>query len=255
MGQDAMPDKITEVLVDALKQAMAVPDEQRLYRSGKLAGLFPSRAGASAEAATRALNDKLLEVSRIETKGKTAIEWVRLTPHGLNFVYEHESPLRVLEEVRDLLHVTREGMPLWMTKIQQEWNAAGERLADDVRQLAQRLDALTRRVDEALRRVDLQRVEKTNGADATIPWASQALAYLDRRREGGRTGQCPLPELFAALRAADTALSIPNFHGGLRRLFDRRAVELLPFEGSAAELPEPEYALLDGECVYYYATR
>lgn len=249
-----MPDKITEILVDALKQAMAVPEEQRLYRSGKLTGLFPSRTGGSGEAAARALNDRLIEVVRVETKGKTAIEWVRLTPQGLSYVYEQENPIRVLEEVRDLLSTTREGMPLWMTQIQQDWQAAGERLAADVRQLAQRLDALTRRVDEALRRVDLHRVATTNG-DGDISWAGAALAYLDRRKEGGRPGNCPLPELFAALRVDDAGLSIPNFHGGLRRLFDRRAIELLPFEGPAAELPEPEYALLDGEQVFYYATR
>src|SRR5204863_10166749 len=100
-----------------------------------------------------------------------------------------------------------------------------------------------------------QRVEKANGADSSIPWARAALAYLDRRKEGGRPGKCPLPELFAALRSEDAALSIPSFHGGLRRLSDRRAVELLPFEGSAAELPQPEYALPDGERVFYYATR
>ncbi len=250
-----MPDKTTEVLIDALKQAMAASEEQRLYKSGKLPGLFPSRTGASAEAATRALADKLLEVSRVETKGRTAIDWVRLTPQGLNFVYEHEDPVRVLEEVRDLMLATREGMPLWMTQIRQDWQAAGERLAADVKQLAQRLEALTRRVEEALRRADLYRLEKTNGADATVPWAGFALAYLDRRREGGRPGECTLPELFAALRTEDASLSIPSFHGGLRRLFDRRAVELLPFEGAAAELPEPEYALLDGERVFYYAKR
>src|SRR5437762_3562172 len=143
-----MPDKLTETLVEALKLAMASPAEQRLYRSGKLAGLFASRAGVSGEAAGRALREQLLEVVRVETKGKTAIEWVRLTPQGLNFVYEHDSPLRLLEEIADLLHTTREGMPLWMTQIQQQWRTAGERLAADVRQLAQRIEALTVRVDE-----------------------------------------------------------------------------------------------------------
>src|SRR5438067_12803103 len=35
----------TELLLDALKAAIATPGEHRLFRSGKLAGLFPSRAG------------------------------------------------------------------------------------------------------------------------------------------------------------------------------------------------------------------
>jgi hypothetical protein len=194
----SMADKVTEILVEALKQAMAVTDEQRLYRSGKLAGLFPSRTGASADAAGRALREQFLEVVRVETKGKTAIEWVRITPQGLNFVYDQESPVRVLEEVADLLHTTREGLPLWMTQMQQEWRTAGERLAAEVRQLAQRLDALTRRVEEALRRTDVHRVERANGTDGGVPWAPAALAYLDRRKETGAAGRCTLPELFAA---------------------------------------------------------
>jgi hypothetical protein len=248
-----MADKVTEILVEALKQAMAVTDEQRLYRSGKLTGLFPSRTGAAAEAAGRALSEQLLEVTRVETKGKTAIEWVRITPQGLNFVYDRESPIRVLEEVADLLHTTREGLPLWMTQMQQEWRTAGERLAAEVRQLAQRVDALTHRVEEALRRSDVHRVERANGTD--IPWAPAALAYLDKRKETGAAGRCTLPELFAALRSGHGELSIPEFLGGLRRLNDRRALELAPFEGSPAELPEPEYVMLDGERVMYYVTR
>src|SRR5437868_2041740 len=96
-----MADKTSETLIEALKQALAEPAEQRLYRSGKLPGLFPSRSGASAEAASRALQEGLLEVARTEYKGKTIIEWVRITPRGVDFVHDHESPVRVLEELRD----------------------------------------------------------------------------------------------------------------------------------------------------------
>ena len=62
-----------------LKQCLADPAEQRLFKSGKLDGLFASRTGTNAEAASRALADGLLEVVRTETKGKTTTEWVRLT--------------------------------------------------------------------------------------------------------------------------------------------------------------------------------
>src|SRR3954452_12143973 len=55
-AQRAMPDRVTEVLTAALKQALADhPAEQRLYKSGKLEGLFPGRGGAGGEAAARAL--------------------------------------------------------------------------------------------------------------------------------------------------------------------------------------------------------
>ena len=54
-----MADKVSTILIDALKQAWAEPAEQRLYKSGKLDGLFSSRMGVNGEAASRALRDGL----------------------------------------------------------------------------------------------------------------------------------------------------------------------------------------------------
>src|SRR3954469_6526145 len=55
-GMDAPPDpRRTELLLDAVKAAIGTPGEHRLFRSGKLAGLFPSRAGPSADAALAAI--------------------------------------------------------------------------------------------------------------------------------------------------------------------------------------------------------
>ena len=45
-----------------------------------------------------------------------------------------------------------------------------------------------------------------------------------------------------------------DFHVGLRRLHDRGVLRLLPFEGPDGP-PEPEYALLDGPAMYYFAAR
>src|SRR4051794_35335439 len=86
-----MIDKVTQTLIDALKEALAEPGEQRLFRTGKLEGLFAGRTGTNAEAAERALREGLLEVVRTETKGKTATEWVRLTPRAMEFLHHHES--------------------------------------------------------------------------------------------------------------------------------------------------------------------
>src|SRR5438067_1451323 len=77
-GRRTMADKTLETLLDALKQALTEPKEQPLYKSGKLAGLFPGRTGSNGEAAARAVREGLLDVVRTETRGKTVIEWVRL---------------------------------------------------------------------------------------------------------------------------------------------------------------------------------
>lgn len=247
-------DKATEVLIEALKQALADAGEQRLYRSGKLDGLFASRAGANAEAATRALQTGLLEVVRTETKGKTTVEWVRLTPRGLTFLHEHESPRRALEDLVAVLQTNRAQIPIWLADMRQELQALGSRLADEAQRWSQRLEALSQRVEEALRRAEARGPALVPGAE-TMPWAVDALVHLDRRRASGAAGDCPLPELFTVLREKHGDLSVATFHEGLRRLHDRRALRLLPFTGPPDDLREPEFALLDGADLMYFVTR
>ena len=88
-----MGERPSEFLITALKQALAEPGERRLFRSGKLPGLFASKTGAAAEVAFAALRDGLFEITRTETKGKIAIDWVEITPKGVEFLHAHESPL------------------------------------------------------------------------------------------------------------------------------------------------------------------
>lgn len=248
-------DKVTEALLDALKLALAEPGEQRLFKSGKLSGLFPSRSGANAEAAVQALRDHLLEIVRTETKGKTTIEWVRLTPRGVDFVHDHESPILVLRELRTVLQTTRDGVPLWLADLRRDVQTLGTQLADEVQRVLHQLEALQQRVEEALRRADASGPQVPDGVRSAVPWALEALAYLDRRQTGGAGSECALPELFAALREQHADLTLTTFHDGLRRLRDSRALRLLPFTDLTQQLPEPEYALLDGASMFYYVSR
>jgi hypothetical protein len=245
-----MIDRVMDVLTEALKQALDDPSvERRLFKSGKLDGLFPGRGGAGGEAAARALADDLLELVRTETKGKTSIEWVRLTPRGVAFLNDHESPARALHGLRDALRANQQAVPLWLADMHTTLKALDERLATDAQKWQLRLDALTRRVEETLRRLDASAPPPE--VTRAYPWATDALAYLDQRRGGGAAGDCPLPELFGALARQHVGLSVGSFHEGLRRLRERRALRLVPANG--AELTHPEYALLDGGTVLYYA--
>src|SRR5919201_5602799 len=126
-----MADKVTEALVDALKQALAEPGEQRLFKSGKLDGLFAGRGGANAEAAARAVREGLLEVVRTETKGKTTIEWVRPTPRALEFLHAQESPVQALKDLQAVLQVNRERVPLWLTEMRRQEQELAGRLAEE----------------------------------------------------------------------------------------------------------------------------
>jgi hypothetical protein len=248
-------DRTTQILLDALKQAHAEPTEQRLYKSGKLAGLFPARHGGSGEAAARALRDGLLEVVRTELRGKAAIEWVRPTPRSVEFLHQQESPLCALAELKAALQTSREGVPGWLQEIHKGFKDLAERLTEEVQRALHRLDALSDRVEQALQRLAEAEPQLPNGVASALPWASDVLAYLDHRRAAGAGDACSLPELFKALAERHAELSVTDFHAGLRRLRDRRVLRLLPFEGPAGELRQPEYALLDGTTMLYYASR
>jgi hypothetical protein len=250
-----MIDKATETLLDALKKAMLAPGEQRLFKSGKLDGLFPGKAGLNAAAAAQAIRDNLLEVARTETKGKTTIEWVRLTPKGVELVHHHESPTRAMDELQDALHITLDGVPVWMAGVRQELQALGQRLTDEVQNVCHRLEVLSQRVAESLGKADNQVAPLPNDLMAAVPWGVAALAYLDKRRAGGAANDCPLPDLFRAVRETRPELTVQEFHDGLRKLHDRGALRLLPHAGGQEALPEPEYALPEGNVMYYSVAR
>ncbi len=246
-------DKVQQILIESLRQAAGEPAEQRLYRSGKLPGIFPGRTGASHEAATQALREQLVEVVRTETKGKTTVEWARVTPKGVEFLHSHESPVRALDELRAALQATREGVPAWVAEIRARLEALAGRLTEEVQAVMRRLDVLSQRVAEALQRAG-HGTGLPEQAVASLPWGPDAVGYLERRKAGGVQNDCPMPELFAALKEKHPELLVKDFHAGLRRLHDRGAVRLVPFADNGA-LPEPEYALLDGAAVYYHVAR
>jgi hypothetical protein len=250
-----MPEKAAAVLIDALKQALAEPAEQRLYKSGKLDGLFAGRTGVNGEAASQALRDSLLEVVRTETKGKITTEWVRATPRATEFLHQQESPVQALRDLQAILQTNRQSVPLWLAEMQRELANLASRIGEEARNWTHRLEALSEQVERALRRVEAAESSMPDGAGSDSPWAVEMLTFLDRRRKSGARGDCPLPELFAALREKHGELSVPAFHDTLRRLQDRRAVRLVPFDGSPHEISEPEYALVDGTSVLYFVAR
>jgi hypothetical protein len=246
-----MVDKVTELLLDVLKQALTESGEHRLFRSGKLDGLFPSHTALNNEASDLALRDGLLEVVRMETKGKTTTQWVRSTTKAVEFIHRHESPLQTLQELQAVLQTSRDGLPLWLDDMRQRLNHLGEELTREAQKWTQRLEALHRQVGEALEKTQpLPRHAHQGGEDGL--WARESLGYLERRKASGAPGHCSLPELFSALQAGHRDLSIPGFHDQLLRMQDRRALRLLPFPGEPNAIPEPEFALPDGMQLLYY---
>ncbi len=250
-----MSDRTNEALMAALKLALAEPREHRLYRGGKLAGLFASRHGPAGDAAALAVRDGLFEICRSEAKGKFTVDWVRLTPKGVEFLHAHESPLAVLRELQTSLRTTRAGVPIWLDTLRAHWEKFSETMHADAQQMLVRLDAMAERVEEALRRADAIGPRLPTSVSATVPWAIEAMTYLDHRRDSGAAEDCPLPELFAALRGSHPQLSLVEFQDGLRRLFEHKALRLLPLRSGNGAMPEPEYVMCEGADLLYYASR
>jgi hypothetical protein len=250
-GFVSVPDpRRAEHLLEALKAALATPGEHRLFRAGKIAGLFAARTGPAGEAALQALRDGLLETTRTEVKGKFVTEWVRATPKAVGFVHEHDSPRSILRELKDVLQATRTGVPAWMAEAKQEVAALSASFEVRASAMLARLDDLAKRCEAALRRAEASAPAVAEPVARVVPWATEALEYLDRRGDLGTPGDCPLPELFHALRANRPDLALTDFYDGMKRLHDLRAVRLLP----AAEIAEPEFAVVvEGKLTYLVA--
>lgn len=246
-----MVDKATQLVLEVLKQAVTEPGEQRLFRTGKLDGLFPSHTAANNEAADLALRDGLLEVVRTETKGKTTTQWVRTTAKAVEFIHHHESPLQTLQELQAILQTSRDGLPVWMDDLRQRLTQLGEELTRESQKWSQRLEALHLQVSEALTKVQPLPGQVATGNEEN-QWARESLGYLKRRKVSGAAGQCSLPELFSALRSGHGDLSITGFHDHLLRMQERHTVKLLPFPGDPGSIPEPEYALPEGADLLYF---
>jgi hypothetical protein len=243
--------KVAEHLVDALKLAIETPSEHRLFRWGKLAGLFSSRIGASGAAATRAVSDGLVEVTRTEARGKLIVEWVRATPLAMSYVHDHDSPKAVLRELRSVLGATRSAVPEWMEQARDEAAQLALRFEHRAQEILERLEKLSHRVESALRRTEAAPSLGSTMA-ALVPWGVAALEYLDRRNET-LSGDCPLPDLFRAMQVRLPELTLPAFQDGLRRLHDARAIRLLSAEENA--MIEPEFAFVVGTVMVWYVHR
>ncbi len=236
-----------EYLLEALKTALHTAGEHRLFQSGKLPGLFPSRAGVASEAALLAIRDGLLETVRTEAKGKIFTEWVCATPKAVGYIHEHDSPRSILRELKDVLQTTRSGVPAFMAEAKAELSALSANFEERASAMLARLDDLAKRCEDALRRAETRGPGVAKSVGRMVPWAIEALEYLDRRTESGATGECLLPELFHAVCVRFPALELPAFQDGVKRLHDVRAVSLSP----ADSLPEPEYAVVvEGQLMY-----
>ena len=234
-------DRRTFALLEALKAAA-------LERGDKAAS---RRTRFNADLANQSVQDGLLEITRTETIGKVLVEWVKITQKGVDLLLESESPVHALQELRSTLAVNREGLPIWAEQMRARFGELADRFDAEIEQMRDRLEQLAQRVTATLVRLE---AAQPQAPPASVPWAQETLAYLERRKQVGLGERCSLADLFGALKEQHGDLSIKDFHTGLKRLHERQVLALLP-STAVGDAPGPEYALLDGAAVYYYVGR
>jgi hypothetical protein len=274
-------DKLTQQITDALTRAASEPTGLPLYASKADPGLFPNAASAK-PAAQKCLSDNLVGVVATDARGKAPRDLYGLTEKGWEFLLAAVNPKQVLEdfvrvlearrgEVGELLDTARkmadslQGLKDAVSRVLPSVSAA--RLpAHPERQVG----GVNRECERANPSVTPDRqvgVRQQVAPDLTVDAHSDsALAVLEAppapdlaptilAHLSDRTGatDCPLPELFRAVSSVD-APTIGSFHDCLRQLHAAGVITLPAWTGPLYALPEPQYALLIGHGIAYYAS-
>ena len=202
-----------DTLLDALKAALAVPGEHRLFRSGKLAGLFNSRFGQ-----LRMRHCSRFKMVCSKACGRRQRE--RLSRSGCGRL-----PRLLSTSTRTILHGPCCGNcePYWprpvpvcppgsMTRGRTWRHLPSDSKRDGVD--LKRLDDLTLRVEAALRRAETTSrwSERHNFASGAVGGGGAGISGSPSRPRARRR-ECPLPELFDAVQRKARDANAPRIPG------------------------------------------
>lgn len=216
-----MTDKLTPLILSTLTRAAALPSGQPPFASKKQPGLFPNTSLG------KAAHKRCLEEGWLRPQADA----VQITDAGRRHLLESQNPREVLE---DLVRVVESRL------------ASANELAAAARRSAEELTAVRGLVAACLPNIAAGRVPRDEGRNL----AAEVLAALQDRIAS--TGEdCPLPDLYRRLPGPPT---LGAFHDALRELHRRGRLHLHPWTGPLYALPEPEFALLAGHEVTFYAS-
>jgi hypothetical protein len=237
-----MADKSTQLILDALNRAVHDPEGLPLHGSKAAPGMFPATALAR-QAAHRCKEEGLVRVVSSQRRGKQVLEICALTDKGLAFLLREANPRQVLEDFIRALEARQSQLADLVRSAQR---AAGG---------VEALRAVTLKVLQQLLHKEPAPADKTSvNGNGAAPWPTAALQRLAQWQTANASEDCPLPELFRHLRQKYDALTVGQFHDGLRQLHQQDKVYLHPWTGPLYALPEPSCALLIGHEIVYYAS-
>jgi hypothetical protein len=234
-------DKSSQLMLDALRRAVADPGGLPLHAGKKTPGLFAATA-AGKQAAQRCQDEGYLRVLHLDANGKSAQAYFAASEKGLAYLLDQVSPRQVLEDLVRTLEARQ--------------TQVGELVAA-ARRWQSGLDAL-----QAVVRSVLLEIQKPGGATAgTGPsangseiWLAEVVACLNDWHAAGKSSDYPLPDLYRKAQHLAPDVTIGRFHDGLRRLHEQQRIYLHPWTGPLYEMPEAAYALLIGHEIVYYAS-
>lgn len=235
-----MAERSTQLVVDALHRAVSDPAGLPLYGSRAKPGLFVAGA-AGRQAAERCKAEGYLRIVTTETRGKNTQEICAVTEKGLAYLLGQVDPKQVLEE---------------LVRVLQERQAEVGDLLSLSRRMQESLDALRTTAERTLQQLHRPAQAPGNSANGngSETWTAALLNHLHERQSAGAMDDCPLPDLYRRLRHTAAALTVGQFHDGLRRLYEQEQVYLHPWTGPVYDIPEPGFALLVGHEIAYYVS-
>ncbi len=225
-----MNGRASQLVLAALARAAADPAGPPLFASKSEAGLFPATA-AGKLAAQKAQDD-----GHLGPDGS-------ITPRGLDHLLAHQSPRQVLEDFVRVLEARHE--------------QARDLLVTAKKMLAG-IEGLSATLLPVLERIGAERKAEAphRGGEgfAPLPPLDPCETILAALAQRTGPGDCPLPDLYRAASGRLPGLTLGAFHDALRKLEQQGRVYLHPWTGPLYSMPEPEYALVTGHQVAFYAS-
>lgn len=237
--------------LDALCRAVADPTAKVLYGSAKVAGIFKA-GGASEKAAARLCLDKqwLEPTGAFLGKGASKKELHRITPAGIHEALENTEPaalvrslLPALQDGTQTLHVLREQIGKLAGMIETMFTAVG--------QLARQVQPPD--VEQVLRKLEAEKPAAAPSAEPpAADWMDEVVQMVREQKQRNAFQRLTLPQIYQRLKTSRPALTLGQFHDGLRTLQEQRRIQLGQYTQALATLDDARNALyLDREVKLY----
>ncbi|MEZ6141104.1 MAG: hypothetical protein R3B84_11085 [Zavarzinella sp.] len=243
-----MSDKSTRMILDALSKAVSEPAGFALFATKGEPGLFPANTTARF-AADQAKNAGWLQVISEDTRGKQPVEICTITPAGREYLVAQSNPTQLLEDCVRVLELKSEELANIQGTLQHLETAISSLkllVTDCISQLA-----TDRKIAVPSR--PTQVVDQAAKPMEALP--GFVMNQLKQWAMGDRTSpDYPLPQLYQAV-TTQQHISIGAYHDLLRGMHQQAQIYLHPWTGPLYTLPEPQFALLVGHEVAYYASQ